>query len=285
MAKQQFKEKRSVSKAKLPLILAATLALVCAFLYLNEGENGVLHKIQYGFGVVSTPASSAGVAATEATSGVAEAVDGALTSEQTIAEMQAEIASLRAQVAQLEEYRAKALNLETLLNIKDMYDIDGVSANVIGRSSVAWSKTITLDVGSADGVETGLSVTGGSGVIGQVVGVADHRCTVRLITDSQSGIAVLVQSNRKEGIVKGSLDGLLYLENIDTDATIQVGDVVVSSGLGGSYIRGLIVGQVVKVTESSGSSSRVIVVAPNDDPQTIENVLVIKTMGSLGAAA
>ena len=74
-------------------------------------------------------------------------------------------------------------------------------------------------------------------------------------------------------------------EDVDSSVVVQVGDVLVTSGLGGSYIRGLIVGQVVKVTESVGDSSRLIVVAPQDDGATATEVFVARSMGSWGAAA
>jgi rod shape-determining protein MreC len=116
---------------------------------------------------------------------------------------------------------------------------------------------------------------GSSGVIGQVVSVAPSTCQVRLLTDPQSGCAALIQSTRAEGIVRGSLDGLLYLENIGADVNIQVGDVVLTSGLGGSYTRGLIIGTVVRVEGSAGNNTRKIVVMPNDTVTLLEEGLVV----------
>ena len=94
----------------------------------------------------------------------------------------------------------------------------------------------------------------------------------------------MIQYNRKEGIVVGSIEGLLYLEDVDSTVLVQPGDVLVTSGLGGSYIRGLIVGQVIKVTESVGDSSRLIVVMPQDDLSSVTEVFIAKSMTSWGAA-
>ena len=71
------------------------------------------------------------------------------------------------------------------------------------------------------------------------------------------------------------MDGLLYLENIGADVNVQVGDVVLTSGLGGSYTRGLIIGTVVRVEGSAGSDTRKIVVAPNDTVSLMEEALVV----------
>ena len=150
-----------------------------------------------------------------------------------------------------------------------------MSGRVIGRTTDAWNQTVTLDVGSSSGVETGLTVLGPTGVVGQVISVDGGSCRVRLLTDPQSGAAAMVQSSRAEGIVRGSMDGLLYLENIGADVNVQVGDVVLTSGLGGSYTRGLIIGTVVRVEGSAGSDTRKIVVAPNDTVSLMEEALVV----------
>ena len=121
---------------------------------------------------------------------------------------------------------------------------------------------------------------GTSGVVGQVVSASTNTATVRLLTDPQSGAAAMVQSSRAEGILRGSLVGLLYLEDLDADAEVAAGDVVVTSGLGGSYARGLIIGTVVKVDSSQGDSSRRVVVSPNDSISTLEDVLVVSSVGS-----
>ena len=85
-------------------------------------------------------------------------------------------------------------------------------------------------------------------------------------------------------MVRGSLDGLLYLENIDADVVVNVDDLVVTSGLGGSYTRGLLIGRVVKVEGSVGDATRRIVVSPNGTADVLEEVLVV-TNAAAGEAA
>ena len=180
----------------------------------------------------------------------------------------------------MEEYKQEAQRLQKLLDLKDTYQIEGTGARVIGRSSEAWSQTVIINKGSDDGVSTGQTVMGTSGVVGQIVSTSSHTATVRLLTDPQSGAAAMVQSSRAEGILRGSLVGLLYLEDLDADAEVNVGDVVVTSGLGGSYARGLIIGTVVKVDAQQGDTSRRAVVSPNDAISTLEDVLVVSSVGS-----
>jgi rod shape-determining protein MreC len=85
----------------------------------------------------------------------------------------------------------------------------------------------------------------------------------------------MVQSSRAEGIVRGSLSGLLYLENIEADVKLSVGDVVITSGLGGSYVKGLLIGTIVRVEGNSVDGTRTVVVSPNDSTSLLEEAIVV----------
>lgn len=267
------------------VVVMLMIALALCFLYSREADTGLLHSMQKGFNRVNTPVATVGVAVEEAVDDAVQAAEDARATDATLSELEARIAELEAQIALDEEYVLECKRLQSMLALINMYDIKGTAGRVIARASEPYSQIVTVNVGSADGVEIGNTVIGSSSVIGQVISVTERTCQVRLITDQNSGIAVMIQYNRKEGIVKGSLEGLVYLENVDSTVVVQVGDVLVTSGLGGSYTRGLIVGQVIKVTESVGDASRLIVVAPVDDVASVTEVFVVKSMSSWGAAA
>lgn len=120
-----------------------------------------------------------------------------------------------------------------------------------------------------------MTVMGSTGVIGQISHADEHSSTVRLLTDPNSGAAVMIQSSRANGIVRGSLDGTLYLQDIDEDEIPAVGDVVITSGLGGSYAAGLIVGTVVSVNKTASNSTGTIIVEPNDQVRSLEDVIIV----------
>ena len=88
-------------------------------------------------------------------------------------------------------------------------------------------------------------------------------------------MSVYIQSSRAEGVVKGSVEGLLYLENVDSAVEVKVGDVIVTSGLGGSYFRGMELGTVSAVRASAGTSDRTIVVSPLAVADPLEEVTVV----------
>ena len=275
-----FQNNAPASSGRLALAITLVVSLVCVGVYANEGAAGPLHQVQAFVAGLISPLQMVGAPLGAAVDEAEQDAVDADVSEETVAALRAQNAELAERAVQAEEYRLEAQRLQALLNLRDNYEIVGAAGRVIGRTTDAWNQTITLDVGSNQGVETGLTVMGPTGVIGQVISVTGGTCRVRLLTDPQSGAAALVQQSRAEGIVRGSLDGLLYLENIPADVNIQVGDVVLTSGLGGSYTRGLLIGTVARVEASSGGDTRRIVVAPNGSVTLLQEALVVFSAAS-----
>ncbi len=275
-----FQNNSPAPVGRVSLIIALVVALGLVGIYAAEGPDGPLHKVQAAVAGIAAPVQSLGTPVGQATEGAAEVVADAGAAEETLSALKEQNAQLTQLAVQGEEYRLAAQRLEALLGMRDVYEIEGPVGRVIGRSTDAWNQDITLDVGSNQGVESGLTVMGATGVIGQVISVSSNSCRVRLLSDPQSGAAAIVQSSRAEGIVRGSLDGLLYLENIGADVNIQVGDVVLTSGLGGSYIPGLLIGTVARVEGSAGNDSRRIVVAPNGQVSLLEEATVVFSAAS-----
>lgn len=278
-----FQNNGSALIRRVLLVVFLVVSLVLMTLYAREGEDGPLHAIQGVASDVSAPFDFIGAGVGSAGGSVGEAVENVTADDGTLSGLRESNAELRELLSRADEYKQEAERLQGLLDMKQTYDIDGVAARVVGRNIEAWNQTIDIDVGGKDGVNSGMTVMGSSGVVGQVVSTTDHRATVRLLTDPNSGAAAIVQSGRAEGIVRGSLEGLLYLENVDMDVEVEPGDVVVTSGIGGSYVRGLIVGTVVKVDSKQGEATRRIVVSPNDKTGALEEVLVVKGIGSDGS--
>lgn len=269
--------------ANVLLIIFLVLSLVCTTVYSSESEDGPLHTIQNGFSSLSAPFQFIGAGISAAGNSASTGVEDLSADANTLSQLKQQNEELRNYVSQLEEYRQEAQRLEQLQKLSDSYNMDSVTCHVVGKSNDAWSRTITLDQGSDSGVEPGMPVCGATGIVGQVLSVTPATCEVRLIQDSHSGVAVLVQSNRAQGLLKGSLDGLLYLQDVDSSKKVKVGDVIITSGSGGSYLRGLMVGTVVEVEQTDGESNRTIVVSPNEDADALEEVMVVKKMGTAGA--
>ncbi len=291
----QQRGRSGASSGLLALFLAVSLILVVV--YTREGDEGPLHRAQATMSGLLAPVQMAGAPVGTATAQMQDVVVDATVDEESLSALREQNRQLIAQYAQGEEDRLEAERLRGLLGLKDAYEMEGVAARIIGRSTQAWSQTVTVDAGSAEGVDAGQTVMGATGVVGQVIDVADHSATVRLLTDPNSGAAAMVQSSRAEGIVRGSLEGLLYLEDVAAGKQVSLGDVVIAgkqvslgdvvitSGLGGSYVKGLIIGTVAKIDMRQGDSLRRIVVAANDAPELLEEVFVVFTVGAEDAAA
>lgn len=271
-----FQNSSDARLRRILFIVLLVLSLIMVTVYAREGEDGSLHAMQNEVGSWVAPFRLAGSHVAAGADDAGEALGNATADEETLSALREKNAELTALVAQDEEIRQENERLRGLLNMQETYGVSGVTAQVIGRSTDAWNQTITINKGERDGVDSGLTVMGPVGVVGQVVSTSRTTATVRLLTDPKSGAAALIQSNRAEGIVRGSLDGLLYLQNVDADVQVSVGDLVLTSGLGGSYVRGLLIGTVVKVEGSAGDATRTIVVSPNDTVSVLEDVLVVK---------
>lgn len=257
------------------LIIFLVVSIGCMSVYSNEGSEGGLHRMQSTFSSLTTPLKLAGAGINSLENDLSGSIDNLSTDANTTAELKAQNAELREMVSNLEEYRQEAERLQELQSVKDTYKLDTLTCRVVGQSTDAWNRMIVLDKGSNDGIEAGMPVMSGSGVVGQVHSVSAMTCNVRLLQDPNSGAAVKIQSSRAQGVVRGSLEGLLYLEDVDSDVTVKVGDVVITSGLGGSYVAGLIVGTVVRVDQGADATERTIVVSPNDTTSAMEEVLVV----------
>lgn len=280
-----FQQSGSASLRRVLLVALLVVSLALATWYAREGEGGPLHTVQNAVSSLAAPFKFVGAAADAGVSSVGEGLENLTADESTLSGLRESNEALRRRLVEADEYKQEAERLQELLKMKQTYDIDGVAARVVGKSIEAYNQTMTLDVGTDDGVGSGMTVMGSTGVVGQIASASAHTSEVRLLTDQNSGAAAIIQSNRGEGIVRGSLEGLLYLENVDEANTPIVGDVIVTSGLGGSYVRGLIIGTVVRVDAGKGNATGRIVITPNDTAASLSEVLVVKGLNTEGALA
>ena len=274
----------SAATRNIVLVVLLVVSIVLVTLYAREGESGPIHSVQSAFGGGSVAVGRVGTGVGSATETAGTAIGDLTASEATLSALREQNQQLRQLLANAEEYRQEAERLQGLLDMKQVSGVTGPVAHIIGRSANAWDQSITIDLGSEDGVESGMTIMGATGVIGQVSHTDEHTSTVRLITDPNSGAAVMIQSSRANGIVRGSINGILYLEDLDEGVIPEVGDVIVTSGLGGSYQRGLIVGAVVSVNKTVNNAAGTIIVSPNDSASLLEEVIVVFKAPDVAAA-
>ena len=266
------------------LVVFIIVSIVLITVYAREGEEGPIHGVQNAVMNITGRATGTTAVVRAGVESLGEAAGDVTANANTMSALREQNEQLRQMVANAEEYRQEVDRLRGLLDMKQVSGVTGPVARIIGRSTNAWDQSVTIDLGTSAGVKAGMTVMGATGVIGQVSRTTDDTSTVRLLTDPNSGAAVMIQSSREDGIVRGSTNGILMLEDLDEDVIPQVGDVILTSGLGGSYERGLIVGSVVSVNKTSSNPMGSILVTPNDKASVLEEVIVVFNAPDVAAA-
>lgn len=246
----------------------------------SQFGDGFLRPVRDVVHRVSAPLASLGSAVSRPMTSVGNVATNITADGDTLTQLREENTALRATVEQLEEYRLQSQRLTELLGLRDVYGLSSTAARVIGVPSSGWDRTITIDKGSSDGVTSNMPVLTASGVIGQTITAEPDSSVVRLLTSENSGVSALIQSSRAQGILRGSADGTLHLDYIPVDTEVVPGDVIMTSGLGGVYPKGLVIGEVVKVDPAPGGLHLDIVVKPNAEARNAEEVLVITELAA-----
>lgn len=261
-----------------PLIVLCVVSILVLTFYLREGDSGPIHTLRAGITTITTPARMAGNLFSAPFNAVGNIFGNLTASRATLDELEAENAELTARVAELAEYQATSERLEKLLDLQSTYNLQSTAARIIGQSSDAWSDTVTIDKGSLDGISVNMPVTNSTGVIGQVIEVAPNASTVRLLTDEGSGVSAMIQDTRAQGMVQGQPDGTLRMDYVSVDADVKEGDIIITSGIGGVYPKGLPIGTVASVTKNSNDVYYTIIVSSASRTESNEEVLVITSL-------
>ena len=150
-----------------------------------------------------------------------------------------------------------------------------VAAEVIGQDPSSWFKSVTINKGEGDGVKRGMAVISPDGVVGQILKAAPHYATVLLVTDYNSAIDSIVQKTRARAIVEGSGENRCQLKYLLRTDEVNVGDVIVTSGLGGNFPKGLLIGEIRRVEKKGRGVFQYADLMPSVDLTKLEEVLVI----------
>lgn len=217
-------------------------------------------------------------------------IDAALTFFKDIKAIKQENEELKIRVYELEKenrellgYREKIKELKEALNLKDQFeDYDFAGANVIGKDMGNWFNVFRIDVGKKDGVHNDYPVvTGNKGLVGRIA-VSDLTSSkVISIIDEDSVVSGWI--SKPQGgpvIVRGDFDlkdkGLLRMDRIPVDVDVAVNDVIETSGLGGIYPKGIVIGKVKEVKKTNSELSRYAIIEPAVDFKRLEEVFVLK---------
>ena len=189
--------------------------------------------------------------------------------------LQSEIKHLNTTLTTANETFKENERLVRLLDMKKRLKDPSVSASVIGEDVTPWFRTLTIDQGSESGVRDGMPVMSAYGIVGQTIKVTANSSRVLLLTDHASGIAAMIQRSRARGVVKGRGDNLCSLEFAMRGEDVQIGDQVISSGVGGIFAKGMPIGEVTMVKKGEYGIFQTITIRPHASTAHLEEVLVV----------
>ncbi len=191
-------------------------------------------------------------------------------------ELQADVARLQSQVVDLQQRVTETNVLSALVNFaRANPEYAYKAATVIGRDPSPFLRYVIINAGSNDGIRAGMPVVTDQGLAGRVDAVIAEAARVQLITDPSSAVNIRLQASNTDAILVGSVTGDLSLDMISQDANVEVGDVVLTSGLGGDYPPNLLVGQVVSIRKLATELFQQAAIQPNVDFNRLQYVLII----------
>jgi len=185
------------------------------------------------------------------------------------------VEELERQVVDKVELEKENERLKKLLDFKKEIPSKAIPARVIGRDLAPWRRTIVLDKGSNHGVKSKMAVVSAQGLVGRVIETAPYSARVILLPDPESRVSAILQESRDVGLAEGNGASWLRMTHVDREATVKVGDRVLSSGLGGVYPKGIPIGVVEMVGTEKNGLELFLTVKPYADFSKLEEVLCV----------
>ena len=191
-------------------------------------------------------------------------------------ELEAENARLEAEIIDLQQQLSETRILSALVDFARVHpDNRYVATSVIGRDPSPFVKYVIINRGSDDGLRRGMPVVTSQGLVGRVSAVTAGAGRVELITDPASSVNVRLEPSGAQAVLQGSVTGELSLDMIPQSASVQIGDLVLSSGLGGNYPGNILIGQITGVRQRETDLFQSATVQPVVDFSKLEILLII----------
>ncbi|GIK57809.1 MAG: rod shape-determining protein MreC [Chloroflexi bacterium] len=260
----------------------AGVALLLTYLDSTGNLGGALAVVRNPFTAVLSFTSTR----SESAAGLLEGPRDLQTARTEIAELQARVAELERENEELREIEGEWRILQDLFNrARQSPEFTRQIASVIGHDTSPSIRSIIIDKGTADGIRVGMPVESSRGLVGIIYRAAPNFSQVTLITDNASAIPARLGNSRATGILSGGgLGGPLTMDWVDLKYNLEIGEVVLTSGLGGSFPQDIVVGRVIEVNRSEANLFQQAVVQPATDFENLEIVFVITNFQPVNTA-
>ncbi len=273
---------RNIFKNK-PLLIALAAVLLLGLLAMFSAGERTLTVVESAAGGILQPVQAFASRASDAIILFVQNTFNTTEADIENQQLKVTISQLEQKVNEMDNLRAENERLKKLLNYAEQApDLSYVTGVVTARSPGVWFEQFTLNVGRSHGVDKNMPVISGQGLIGRVTAVGATYCKVVTLLDTSTSVSVMVERTRDTGMVRGLLEAgneldTLELYYLPADSDLLPGDKIVTSGIGGLYPKGLLVGEVREVSRAS-SNDRNAIVTPASDLRHLEECMVVVGM-------
>ena len=180
---------------------------------------------------------------------------------------------------ELEILKAENKTLKEHVKLVDNYsDYDCIPGYVIQRDFSNYSKTVVINIGRKDGIETGMTVVADGGLVGYIVSAEENTSKVQTIIDTASAVSALFANTEKTLVTRGILDSDNRIKGtyIDNDVVVNEGDNIATSGIGGIYPKNINIGKVKEIVNTQNKTNRYVYIETSVDFENLNNILVLK---------
>ncbi len=269
------------------------LAVVCVLAVVSGGfalAGRALSPQSDLLGAILSPLQKLGGAVTGQMERFFTAVGRLETLEEENNALREELRTYREQLVEYDRYQRENAFYKDFLEMKEQHaDYAFQPATVTARDAADACGSFTIDAGRLDGVALHDPVITGDGLVGYVADLGNTMATVVTVLDPKIGVGAVVSRTREAGVVRGDQtlveQGVCSLSYLQSAAAVSIGDTVITSGAGGVFPKGLIIGTVTEVRKDASNVSLQAVVKPTADLQALTQVMVItdfEGQGGLG---
>jgi len=263
------------------VFLAFLFSIVATVISLkNYDSNIVSRKLKEGY----IPANSQIV---KIVRDIREYINGIFHLNQIIAEnkrLKEELSKLNSDKITIEEIKSENAKLKELLGLKDQIKLSASYeiARVVQRSQEAWLNYFIIDKGEKNGVKRNMVVINNQGLIGYIIDTGTNWAKVITVLDPDFSASAMVVRTREIGVVRGSVNllskRLCELRYISKDSKVKLNDIVITSGMGEIFPKGIAIGKVVQIKNDKFELTKNIVIEPLVDIENVEYVMVLKQL-------
>ena len=269
-------------------VVVALVIILCLGVTVYTGATGNANPIATGVGMVIKPIQKGISQIANIISQGTSYFEGYDALEKENEELKTKVRELEEKVRDADLAITERDNLRTLLGLKENNPqfTHCEPAEVISKSPGQWATTISLDKGTNDGVALNNVVITEDGMVGYVSSVAPTYCDVTTVIDTNMYAGAIVTRTREVGVAEGDYtlmsEGTLKLAYLETDCEVVIGDTVETSGLGGVFPKGIMIGTVERVIPEDNGISNYAVIKPFVDVEEVKSVYIITDFGVTG---